>query len=99
MRHASRLARPVVAARVGGMPEAVEHGKTGWLVDLGDTEGLAGAIVQLLEHPELATQMGQAARRRAKEVFSLERCANAYEALYRKLVTGVPRAASFSLAV
>ena len=54
-----------------------------------DSVGLAQAISFLLEHPETAAQMGQAARRRAQEVFSLGRCVNAYDALYQTLIEGM----------
>ncbi len=82
---AACMARPVVAARDGGLPEVVVHERTGLLVEREDSDGLAKAICLLLEHPEAATQMGQAARRRALEMFSLGRCVSAYDELYRRL--------------
>jgi len=84
---AALMARPVVATRVGGLPEVVLHEQTGLLVEPEDGTALAAAIAWLFAHPERATQMGQAARRRAQEVFSWERCVDAYDALYRKLST------------
>ena len=89
---AAFMARPVVAARDGGLPEVVVHQDTGLLVDKEDSVGLAHALSFLLECPEAAVQMGQAARQRALEVFSLERCINAYDALYRKLAKKVASA-------
>ncbi len=80
------MARPIVATRVGGVPEVVVQKETGLLVEKEDNHGLAKAISFLLEHPEAATLMGQAARRRAQEVFSWERCVDAYHTLYWKLV-------------
>jgi glycogen(starch) synthase len=82
---AAVMARPVVGTRVGGLPEVVVHGQTGLLVGPGDSVALAGAMTFLLEHPEEATQMGQAARSRAMELFSSERQVAAYDALYREL--------------
>jgi glycogen(starch) synthase len=82
---AACMARPVVAARDAGLPEVVVHQKTGLLVEKEDSIGLARALTFLLEHPEVAVQMGQAARQRVQEVFSLERCIDAYDALYQKL--------------
>lgn len=82
---AAQMARPVVATHVGGLPEVVVHQQTGLLVESGDSNALAEAIAFLLDHPETANQMGQAARRRAREVFSWTRCLDAYESLYRKL--------------
>ena len=83
---AALMARPVVATRVGGLPEVVVHGQTGLLVEPENSEALAEAIVYLLGHPDTAIRMGQAARERAQEVFGWERCVDAYDALYRQLV-------------
>ncbi len=88
---AALMARPVVATRVGGLPEVVVHEQTGLLVEKEDTKALAEAIAFLLEHPAAAGQMGQAARRRAAELFSLERHIDAHDALYRKLITEAVR--------
>jgi glycosyltransferase involved in cell wall biosynthesis len=82
---AALMARPVVATRVGGLPEVVVHRQTGLLVEPEDPGALAAAMADVLEHPETAERMGQAARSRAREVFSLERCVAAYDALYRTL--------------
>lgn len=80
------MARPLVATRVGGLPETVVHEQTGLLVEKGDTAGLAEALSFLLEHPDITVRMGHAARQRVQEVFSFERCVNAYDALYQKLI-------------
>ena len=64
---------PVVATRVGGVPEAVADGKTGLLVEAGDVSALAEAIILLLKHEGLRKSMGKAARKRAVELFSWER--------------------------
>jgi glycogen synthase len=82
---AALMARPVVAARVGGLPEVVAHEQTGLLVEGNQSRGVAQAIVRLLEHPELATQMGQTARERARQKFNWNRYVDGYDALYRKL--------------
>jgi glycogen(starch) synthase len=82
---AAWMARPVVASRVGGLPEVVEDGTTGLLVEPESVDGLAGAIVDLLAHPGTAASMGQAARRRAEARFGGERYADAYDNLYRRL--------------
>jgi len=83
---AALMARPIVASRVGGLSEVVVHRQTGLLFDNEDSRGLADAIISLLNHPEVARRMGQAARRRALNVFSWERCVNGYADLYRSLV-------------
>jgi len=84
---AGLMARPVVATRVGGVPEIVVEQETGLLVDPGDWRALAEAIEFLLTEPKTATEFGQAARRRIQTLFSFERYIDAYDALYRKLIT------------
>jgi glycogen synthase len=79
---AALMARPVVAARVGGLAEAVEHGKTGLLVEPEDFAALADAMLYVLENDEVADQMGATARERARERFSWSRCVDEYESLY-----------------
>jgi glycogen(starch) synthase len=83
---AALMARPVVATRVGGLPEVVLHQQTGLLVERDDSHGLAEAIASLLARPAVATRMGQAARQRAQEVFSWKGCVDAYDRLYRQLI-------------
>jgi len=84
---AALMARPVVATRVGGLPEVVVDGQTGLLVEPGNSDALAEAIASLLDHPQRAAQMGQAGRERAEEVFAWERYVDAYDALYQRLIT------------
>jgi len=74
---------PVVASRVGGIPEIVEHGRTGLLFEPGRPEQLAAALRFLLEKPELRVQMGRAARTAAAERYSAERRIPEYLDLYR----------------
>ena len=68
---AMAAARPVVATRVSGIPEAVQHGVTGLLVDAGDRESLANAIQQLILQPEEARRMGLAGQELARQEFDL----------------------------
>ncbi len=82
---AALMARPVVATGVGGLPEVIQHGRTGILVDDGDVTAMAKAIGQLLEHPEAAALMGWAARRRARATFDGRDYANRYADLYHTL--------------
>jgi len=74
--------RPVVAANVAALPDAVAHGETGLLVDHGYSGGVADAIESLLAHPGLRRAMGEASRRRAAALFAPEHHAAAMEALY-----------------
>ena len=82
---AAQMARPVVAARVGGLPEVVVDGETGLLIDPEDSAALAQAIAFLLDHPDRATQMGQAARQRAELFFGWTRYLDSVEELYYRL--------------
>jgi len=67
--------RPVIASRVGGIPELIQHERTGLLVTPGDVEALARAIDTLNENPEYRLQLAAAARRALIEQFGVERCA------------------------
>lgn len=83
----AQMARPIVATRVGGLPEVVVHGSTGLLVNGDDVAALAEGIALLLDRPQAAARMGQAARRRAQTRFGLARMVDAYDALYRGLAS------------
>jgi glycogen(starch) synthase len=91
---AAQMGRPVVATRVGGVPEVVLDGETGLLVEPGDSNGLAAAISALIEDPALARRMGEAAYRRAHDMFTIERCVESYDTLYRRLIEEHAGAAS-----
>jgi starch synthase len=77
-------ARPVVARRVGALPDTVIHDETGLLVE-DAPEAVAAALDRLLGDPERARRMGAAGRRRAEEAFSPERSVDLIERLYREL--------------
>ncbi len=74
---------PVVASRVGGLPEVVEHGVTGYLLDPEDVAGMASAAVELLRDPAHRCAMGKAARQRVIDRFSAEKVVPLYEACYQ----------------
>ncbi len=78
-------ARPVVATRVGGIPEVVEDGVTGILVPPRDDDRLADGIVRLLKDEPLRRRMGEAARARATEKFSAERMVEDTLRVYQRL--------------
>ena len=82
---AALMSRPVVATRVGGLPEVVVDGQTGLLVEPEDAAAFATKIASLLSQPDEARRMGQAARRRALSMFNWEDHINAYDTLYHKL--------------
>jgi glycosyltransferase involved in cell wall biosynthesis len=81
---ASLMARPVVAAAVGGLPEAVVDGVTGVLVPAGDPAALATAVRRLLAAPGHARALGRAGRRRVLAEFAAETEADEWDALYRR---------------
>jgi starch synthase len=76
----------VVASRVGGIPEVVADGETGFLVELGDADELARRVNEVLADPELAARFGKAGRERAVELFSWRTIAERTAALYGTLV-------------
>jgi glycosyltransferase involved in cell wall biosynthesis len=65
--------KPVVATRVGGIPELVQDGETGFLVPRGDVAAVAARILTLLGDVELRQRMGRAARQIAETKFNLKR--------------------------
>jgi glycogen(starch) synthase len=81
---AAQMARPLIASRVGGLPEVVAEGETGLLVPPDNVEALAAALRVILLEPERAAAMGQAARRRALSQFAFEGMVDAYDALYAR---------------
>jgi glycosyltransferase involved in cell wall biosynthesis len=64
--------RPVIGTRVGGTPEAVEHGKNGFLVSPKDGASIAKALLTLMDNPDMAEAMGRHGRNTVQEKFSLE---------------------------
>jgi glycogen(starch) synthase len=82
---AMQLERPVIASRVGGLPEVILDGKTGLLIPEKDPEALFQAMRQLLAEPKRAIAMGKEGRQRAIDYFSLEQNVTAYEQIYAHL--------------
>jgi glycosyltransferase involved in cell wall biosynthesis len=82
---------PVVAFRVGGIPEAVEDGVQGYLVAPGDTRALAGHVAHLADDPDLRGRMGKAAEARVAEEFSVAGMITRLQALYTGLLREVGR--------
>jgi len=83
---AMSMSIPVIATDVGGISEQIENGKTGIIVPRGDTKAISEAIVYLFEHPTEMDQMGKNGRKRAEELFSLDKCVSEHIELYRNCV-------------
>lgn len=81
---------PVVAFDVGGAKDAIVDGESGVLVAVGDSAALAEQLAELVSDSGKRQAMGQAARRRAEEVFAPKRQAAAYVALYQRLAKTAP---------
>jgi glycosyltransferase involved in cell wall biosynthesis len=79
-------ATPVVASRVGGLPEIVEDGVTGFLVEPGDVDELRGRLDQVLRDRKLAERLGRTARERVLERFTWDACAERCLGVYRELL-------------
>jgi glycosyltransferase involved in cell wall biosynthesis len=74
--------RAVVATRVGGVPDVIDHGATGLLVPAADEAALAAAIVTVAADGELRRRMGAAGRRQVAERYTAERLVSDVEQLY-----------------
>ena len=77
---------PVVATRTGGLPEVVEDGVTGRLLDVGDVAGMVEAGVDILRDDALHARMAEAARATAESRFSAEAVVPMYEAYYDRIL-------------
>jgi glycosyltransferase involved in cell wall biosynthesis len=76
------MGKPVIAARVGGVPEIVEDGVTGLLTEIA---GLPAALARAMSDPARLAAMGRAARARVETYFSVRAMRTAYGALYARL--------------
>ncbi|UCG69519.1 MAG: glycosyltransferase family 4 protein [Thermoplasmata archaeon] len=79
--------KPCVATKVGGVPEVVDHGKTGILIEYGKPELLSNAIIELLDDEDRRKNMGRQGRERVKEKFTWPKIVNQLEDLYEDLLT------------
>jgi len=77
---------PVVATRVGGVPDLISDNETGRLVPPGDADGIAGAVLELLQSPEAAQEIGRKAMISARERFDVKRLVHDVDHLYRELL-------------
>lgn len=77
---------PVVGGRAGGIPEAIDHEVTGFLVDPREADSLAGAVNALLGAPGRASRMGEAAREKIRREFSVDQMVEGNLAVYREVL-------------
>ena len=77
---------PVVGSRVGAVPETLGNGEVGYLIDAGNVEQLAQAILQVLDHPEQADHMAEAAQVRARSLWDTSHAVRQVGGLYRRLL-------------
>jgi glycosyltransferase involved in cell wall biosynthesis len=79
---------PVVASRVGGIPEIVVHGQTGVLIDAGSPSQLAEATSKLLRNRDLSNRLGANGRARVEKYFSIDATADQYFRAYSDILYG-----------
>jgi glycosyltransferase involved in cell wall biosynthesis len=92
---AMALGRPVLATTAGGLPEVIEHGRSGWLVPPNDPAALALALAALLDDAPLRARLAAAGRQRAETHFSLPAIAAQLRSIYAQaylLLVQKPRA-------
>jgi colanic acid/amylovoran biosynthesis glycosyltransferase len=89
---AQAMGLPVVCSDAGGLPENVCHGETGFVVPRRDAPALAGKLAVLARDPALRIRMGQAGRKRVLERFQLANQIQAFDKLYRGVLSAGPQA-------
>jgi N-acetyl-alpha-D-glucosaminyl L-malate synthase BshA len=77
---------PVVGTDAGGLPEVVKHAETGFLLPVGDVEGMAARAIEILKDEKRGREMGQAGRRRAASLFGADRVVSQYERFYEQVL-------------
>ena len=82
--------KPVIATRVGGNPEIVLDGETGFLAPPKDSQALAESLATLLLNRDQATQFAERGKRRAEDLFSLQTMVHAYQSLYDQCLRSNP---------
>jgi glycosyltransferase involved in cell wall biosynthesis len=82
---AAALKKTIVATRVGGIPEILQDGVSGILVEAGNADALAAAVISLLANPEAANRLGMAARKKVASCFDLKKHLAEVTAIYESL--------------
>ena len=79
---------PCIGTNVGGIPEVIAHGETGFLVPLGDVDGAAKHAISILKDNALHQQISMAAKSSVEANFSSDKIVREYEELYLELIEG-----------
>jgi glycosyltransferase involved in cell wall biosynthesis len=82
---AMAMGKPVIGAKIGGIPEQVEDGKTGFLFTMGKADELAEKMKTLADHPRLRIEMGKAARKKLEADYSLDNHCEELLGIYEEL--------------
>ena len=88
---AAYLRVPILATRVGGTAEVVEHGKSGWLIPAGDVNAIRAGLEAFLGNPQSFVAMGESAQRRIVDGFSIAVRTRKLTEFYRRLCARKPR--------
>ena len=83
---AMACARPVISTRVGGVPDVVSHGETGWLVEAGDVADLVQRVIDVITQPDLSERIAVAGREKVFATYGAERLLADVDALYTRLL-------------
>jgi len=84
-----------LTTHVGGLPEVIEHGVTGWMVPFGDTKTMADLAIKTLQESTLLKTMSQNAQHRAFDKFNIKSSLASYERLYQQAISSKKKASSF----
>jgi glycosyltransferase involved in cell wall biosynthesis len=82
-------AMPIIATRVGAIPEMIVDGEHGLLIDASDVSALSEKLVWMRDHPKERLAMGNAARHRVEELYSVDRVVALWKDLYRRAAFGI----------
>jgi glycosyltransferase involved in cell wall biosynthesis len=77
---------PVIATRVGGLPELIKDGETGYLFPVGDVEGMSKAAVELLQDDDKRKMLGKKGREIAQSHYAKDKIVSMYEDYYREVL-------------
>ncbi len=78
---------PVIASNIGGLPEVIRHGENGFLLPVGDVEGMAAAAVSLLLDPQRMAEFKIASREKATELYEMHKIVPLYEQYYQQVLS------------